>query len=108
MPWWVWPSAALYAGVWRVTFRVLWEDHAKSDWGIFWKCVFDSTFLFWLVALILLCDRGSGRLKPDRVARVIGGESRAHKRQRRQRELRELQARVQVAEKELGIGGDDV
>jgi hypothetical protein len=45
MPWWVWASAALYAGVWR---------------------------------------------------------------RRREQELRELVASVQVAEKELGIGGDDL
>jgi hypothetical protein len=55
-----------------------------------------------------LFEKSSARLEPGQVARVIGGESRGHRRQRRERELRELAARVQVAEKELGIDREDV
>jgi len=108
MPWWVWASVPVYGVVWRVMFRVLWEDSAESNWATLWQCAFASAFLFWLVGPILLFEKSSARLKPDHVARVIGGESRAHKRQRREQELREMEARVQVAERELGIGGDDV
>ncbi|HUA45605.1 MAG TPA: hypothetical protein VMA77_10280 [Solirubrobacteraceae bacterium] len=107
MPWWAWASIAVYAGVWRVTFRVLWEEEPTTDWAIFWQCVCGAAFLFWLVGLILFFEKSSSRLTPDRVARVIGGESRAHKRRRREQELRDLEARVQLAETELGIDGDD-
>jgi len=108
MPWWAWASIVVYAAVWRLTFRLVWEDHPESNWLIFWQCVVATTFLFWLAWLILLLGKSSARLEPDQVARVVGGESRAHKRQRRERELRELAARVQVAEKELGIDGEGV
>jgi hypothetical protein len=108
MPWWAWAGVVVYAGVWRITFRVVWGDYPKSDWDGVLRCMFAATSLSWLVGLVLLFEKTSDRLKPDQVARAIGGEGRAHKRKRREPELRELETRMRLAEKELGIDGEAV
>jgi hypothetical protein len=104
-PWWAWTISGVlvYVWVWRITFRWMTEYVRNLSWFDFWAAVFLCTFFFWLVALFWFHDVLERRTTPKALARVVAGESRRAKRERRDRELSERERRVREAEKELGF-----
>lgn len=105
MPLWMWVTLSViaYGGIWRFAFRWMWEIEPVKSWSNFWAYVFLATFFFWLVMIVAPFQYIIRRSSPDRVARLITGESRAAKRKRQKRELDEREQRIAQAERELGI-----
>lgn len=107
MPWWAWvlggycgPMIACFRWVWRA----VWEDcpNDPPEWAdLPIGCLMTLVLLaFWPITLLV------AEVEPATLVRVIGGESRAQKQARRERELREREQAVRQAERDLGIGQD--
>jgi hypothetical protein len=114
MPWWAWLAGSLVLGIWfwRVTFRTLIATDifgpASKEIGLtgvdFMLAAVFSTLIFPAAPLLLFFVAvkhlvgGWGDL-----ARVMGGETRAQKRERKEAELAEREEKVARMERELGI-----
>lgn len=107
MTWWLWvlAGALVYVPCWRATLRsMLKEDFDEGTFGELVFCMV-AAVVFAPVGLFLIVQN-TGMLDRDvrTLGRRIAGESRADKRKRRARELREREQRIRDAERELGIG----
>jgi len=124
MPWWLWLawSVPLGAWFWRVTFRAMVDRDRGRDWDSEIREIVDrpldaeTVVMNAFTATLLFLVLGPGLLIHsafiaatrttdwDRTAALLGGESRAQKRRRREREMAAREARVREAERDLGIG----
>lgn len=102
-----------YLVAWRLAFRVVREDIAPTSWANVVGIALWATLYALFVPLVLpvvLVTRAFKRVsdgrawEPESAARRLGGESRAAKVKRRERERQAREAYIAQLERDLGIG----
>ena len=113
MPWWGWLSLGIgqFLAAYRITFRGIVLDACGTYENVDGMDLFFSLFFGAILAavagpLVLLYALARTRTTggdAGSVARLIGGETRHEKQQRREQELRDRERRIRQIERELGI-----
>jgi hypothetical protein len=109
MSWVAWlglgAGVLVFLASWRAVCRAEIEyEQEEITTGDLAALLLISLTLVWLGPFFVIARMSFWQRPADSVARVIAGESRAQKRERRERELRDRERRVAELERELGIG----